>query len=79
MKLKTMLENGYIMGLQTIGEAYYSIYRNSHLYFTDKREKMELAELERHLRNYNDGDLIIDILSKEEMERIDKQLDEDLK
>ena len=79
MKIKTMLEDGYIMGLQTVGEAYYNVYRNSHLYFTDKAVEMELAELTRHIKNYNDDDKITDIMSKKEMERIDKQLEEDLK
>jgi len=74
-----MLEDGYIMGLETIGEAYYHVYRNSHLYFSDKSMDMELAELTRHIRNYTDDDKIMDILSQKEMEKIDKQLEEDLK
>ena len=78
MKLKRMLEDGYIVGLQTIGQAYYNVYRNSHLYFADKKVEMELAELTRHIRNYADDTLITDILTQKEMESIDKQLKEDL-
>lgn len=79
MKLKEMLRDGYIMGLKTLNEAFFSIHRNSHLYFRDDREELELAELERQLDSYTGDELITDILTKDEMNKIDKQLEEDLR
>lgn len=79
MKLKRCLEDAYIMGLNTVGEAFRNVHRNSHLYFENHRESMELAELTRHLSNYDDDELVTDILNKEEMDKLDKQLERDLK
>lgn len=79
MKMKECLENAYIMGIQTVGESFYNVVRNSHLYFKDHTENMEIAQLTRELRNYDDETLVVDILTKKEMATIDKQLEEDLK
>ena len=79
MKLKRCIEDAYIMGLKTVEEAYFSVCRNSHLYFKEGKENMELEELERELRSYNDDELITEILSKREMDDLDRRLEEDLR
>lgn len=79
MLAKRCLEDGYIVGLETVSEAFYNVVRNSHLYFRDETESMELAQLTRELSNYTDEELIVNILTKEEMAKIDKQLEKDLK
>ena len=79
MKLKRCLEDAYIIGLKTVQEAYFNVCRNSHLYFSDDRENMELDELERELSNYEDDDLVTDILSNREMDDLDRRLEEDLR
>lgn len=79
MKAKRCLEDAYIMGLKTVQEAFWNVHRNSHLYFENYREDMELAELTRHLSNYDNDDLVTDILTKEEMDKLDYEVDENLR
>lgn len=76
---KRCLEDGYIVGLETVGEAFNNVVRNSHLYFAEHKEGMELAQLTRELANYEDEEKIVDILTKQEMAAIDKELEEAMK
>lgn len=76
MKLQSMLETAYVCGLNTIGEGYNNIL--IHNVFVYDEANAEITELidEIQAKEIAFSELVIDYLSLEDRERIDKEMDD---